>query len=75
MADKRLERIKQHPRQVRPEELNAVLEAAGFDWRQKGTRDRFYWRGRQQVTVPQRRPFRLETYVRQALKLLEEGDQ
>ena|SRR5579875_2207348 len=69
--DKRLEKLRRNPRNVRPDELDAVLTGAGFVVaRQKGSHKR-YDRGVHQLTVPQREPFLLDIYVKQALDLLE----
>lgn len=74
VADKRLERIRQNPKNVRPDDLDAVLVAAGFAPRQRGTSHKIYRRGEQTLSVPQRFPHLLEVYVKKALALLEEGD-
>jgi predicted RNA binding protein YcfA (HicA-like mRNA interferase family) len=69
--DKRIAAMRQNPKNVRPQDLEAVLLAEGFSMRQQGTSHRIYVRGSQQLTVPQRHPFLLPTYVKQALSLIE----
>jgi hypothetical protein len=71
-ADKRLERIRQHPRAVRPDELDAALQGAGFAARQHGTNHKVYSKGDATLSVPQHRPHLGEHYVKRALELLEE---
>jgi predicted RNA binding protein YcfA (HicA-like mRNA interferase family) len=67
--------MKQNPKNVRPEELEAVLLAAGFTFRQQGSSHRVYRRGgREILVVPQHRPFIKAAYVRDAIALLEKGD-
>lgn len=74
-ADKRLVAIRTDPRQVRPEELEAVLLAVGSVYRQSGTSHRVYRRGSREILViPQQRPFIKEPYVRRALDLLGKGE-
>ncbi len=69
--EKRLEKLRQNPKNVRPDELDAVLTSAGFVVaRQKGSHKR-YDRGVHQLTVPQREPFLLDVYVTQALDMLD----
>ncbi len=69
--EKRQEKLRQNPKNVRPDELDAVLMDAGFVVaRQKGSHKR-YDRGVHQLTVPQREPFLLDVYVKQALVMLD----
>lgn len=72
-ANKRLDRIRRNIRTVRPDELNGVLEAAGFTWRQEGSH-RIYARGAVTVSIPQHRPFLKPKYVELALAALQNGD-
>lgn len=74
MADKRLERVRRNPKSVRPDELDAVFRAAGYSARQRGSH-KIYSKGEATLSVPQRKPHLLESYVRAALALLDaEGD-
>jgi predicted RNA binding protein YcfA (HicA-like mRNA interferase family) len=68
--DKRIETMRRNPKNVRPDDLDVVLRATGFSVRQQGTSHRVYVRGAQRLTVPQRHPFLLPVYVKQALDLL-----
>jgi len=70
--DKRIAAMRRNPKTVRPDELDAVLLAAGFEARQESTSHKLYKRGTQQISVPQRHPYLLPTYVKQALDLLED---
>lgn len=69
--DKRLARMRRNPKNVRPDDLDAVLAAVGFSVRQQGTSHRVYTYGPHQVIVPQRHPFLLQDYVKDALDILE----
>jgi hypothetical protein len=69
--DKRIEAMSRNPKNVRPDDLDVVLIAAGFSMRQQGTSHRVYVRGAQQLTVPQRHPFLLPVYVKQALAFID----
>lgn len=70
---KLLQKIKNNPRQVRFEELDKILTRAGFARRQssKGTSHYVYKKEDLQLSVPYRQPYILQTYVVQAIKLLE----
>ena len=57
--DKRIERMRRNPTNVRPEDLDAALTAAGFTSHQEGSH----------MTVPQLMPLK-PVYVRQALDVL-----
>ena len=71
--DKRLERMRQNSKNVRPAELDAAMRTAGFSASQRGSHV-IYRRGpREKLSVPQRRPFLLPVYVKEALKLLDPG--
>ncbi len=69
--DKRLARMRRNPKNVRPDDLDAALVAVGFSVRQQGTSHRVYTYGSYQVIVPQRHPFLLQDYVKDALDILE----
>jgi hypothetical protein len=70
--DKRIAAMRRNPRNVRPDDLDVVLRAAGFTMRQQGTSHKVYTREEQQVVVPQHRPFLMAAYVRRALAVLGE---
>jgi hypothetical protein len=59
--------MRRNPGNVRPDDLDVVLRAAGVPMRQQGTSHKVYTRREQQVLVPQHRPFLKAAYVRQAL--------
>ena len=71
--EKLLLKIKNNPKQVRFEELDKILTRAGFIKRQssKGTSHYVYKKGELKISIPYRQPHILETYVIQAIKLLE----
>jgi predicted RNA binding protein YcfA (HicA-like mRNA interferase family) len=70
--DKRIAAMRRNPSNVRPDDLDVVLRAAGFTMRQQGTSHKVYTRGEQQVVVPQHRPFLKAAYLRRALAVLGE---
>ena len=70
--DKRLDALRRNPRDVRSDELDAVLVGAGFRSRQRGTSHKVYSRGAVTLVIPQHRPYLKAVYVRQALQVLEE---
>lgn len=70
--DKRIAAMRRDPQSVRPDDLDVVLQAAGFVVRQQGTSHRVYKRGADTLVIPQRRPFLLETYVKHVLAFLED---
>jgi len=71
--DKRIARMRNNPRNVRPEELDAVMRGAGFAARQKGTSHKYYTDGVRAISVPQHTPHLKPEYVTQALDLLDEA--
>jgi hypothetical protein len=74
-CDKRIAAMRRNPRNVRPDDLDVVLRAAGFTMRQQGTSHKVIaarWVEEQQVVVPQHRPFLKAAYVRRALAVLGE---
>jgi predicted RNA binding protein YcfA (HicA-like mRNA interferase family) len=65
--------LKQNPRNVRYEELESVLLNLGFSKRQESTSHVvFSMKGYPPITVPRRKPFLLEVYVKQVLKVLDD---
>lgn len=69
--DKRIAAMRQNRKNVRPDELDTVLIAAGFAARQQGTSHKVYSHGSYVLPVPQRKPYLLPIYVTQALTLLD----
>jgi predicted RNA binding protein YcfA (HicA-like mRNA interferase family) len=68
--DKRIEAMRRHPYNVRPDELDAILRHAGFRAHQEGGH-KTYRRAGQKITVPQHGGALKAIYVRQALDLLD----
>lgn len=73
---KRLERIRGNPKNVRFEDLDQLLIAFGFTRRQPrgGSSHYIYARGELRLTIPMNRPHLREVYVKNVLKLLDEID-
>jgi predicted RNA binding protein YcfA (HicA-like mRNA interferase family) len=69
--DKRLERLRRNPKNVRFEELDVLLRSLGFEGRQKGSH-MTYTNGRHQITVPIHKPFIKPIYIKLVLQLLDE---
>lgn len=67
--DKRIERMRRNPRNVRPADLDAALLSAGFSSHQEGSH-KIYRRNGEKLTVPQHKPFLKPVYVLAALDLL-----
>lgn len=74
--EKRRQKVEQSPRQVRFEDLDALLRAYGFQVRKPrhGGSHYFYQRGRHLLSVPKGRPQLKEYVVRRALAMLQEID-
>jgi predicted RNA binding protein YcfA (HicA-like mRNA interferase family) len=72
-SHKALQKIRQNPKNVRFEEIDALLRSFGFEKRQKGSHAVFTRADLQlAITIPYRKPFILPVYVKQILKLLDE---
>lgn len=71
---KRLERIRDNPKNVRFEDLDQLLFDYGFTRRQPrgGSSHYIYARDKLRLTIPMNRPYLKEVYVRNVLKLLDE---
>lgn len=71
---KRLERIRDNPKNVRFEDLDQLLFDYGFARRQPrgGSSHYIYTRGKLRLTIPMNRPYLKEVYIRNVLKLLDE---
>jgi hypothetical protein len=74
--EKRRQQVEQSPRQVRFEDLDALLRAYGFQVRnpKRGGSHYFYYRGPRLLSVPRKRPHLKEYVVRRALAMLQEID-
>lgn len=75
--DKRVRKLFQNPRTVPFKELDRVLKDFGFECRQPGSGSSHYvyTKGQVQMSVPFRRPYVLEVYVKRVLELLGESDE
>ena len=73
---KRLEKIRSNPLNVRFEELDRLLMDYGFQRRQPsgGSSHYIYIRNGIRITIPMNRPHLKAIYVKQVVKLLEEID-
>ena len=70
--EKALEKLRQNPKHVRFEELEAILLRLGFQKRQDGTSYAMFKFGKHIVNVPKRKPFVKPKYVELVLKVLDE---
>ncbi|MBI2329874.1 toxin HicA [Candidatus Daviesbacteria bacterium] len=75
--DKRVKKLFQNPKTVPFKELDKVLQDLGFSQRQprSGSSHYVYTKGNIQMSVPFRRPFVKEVYVKRVLELLGEEDE
>ncbi|CUS03630.2 YcfA-like protein [Candidatus Promineifilum breve] len=71
---KRLEKVRNNPKNVRFEELDQLLLEFGFKRRQprSGSSHFIYIRGQLRLTIPMNRPHLREVYVKSVVKLLDE---
>lgn len=70
--DKRIAAMRRNPKDVRPDDLDTVLRAAGFATRQQGTSHKVYSYGSYLLPVPQHPSPLKAIYVKQALALLDQ---
>ena len=72
--EKRVKKLFQNPKTVPFKELDRVLKDSGFEVRQPGSGSSHYvyTKGGIQISVPFRRPFVKEVYVKRVLELLGE---
>jgi len=75
--EKRIKKLFQNPKTVPFKELDRVLKGSGFSLRQPGSGGSHYvyTRGNIQISVPFRRPFVKEVYVKRVLELLGEENE
>jgi hypothetical protein len=69
--EKALSRIKENPKNVRFSELDRILLDIGFQKRQKGSHAVYSYPGYPPITVPNRKPFLLQVYVKNAVQVIE----
>ena len=74
--EKLLQRIKNNHKTVRFEELDRILVSEGFTKRQPrgGSSHYTYSMGSIRVTVPYKKPYILEAYVKLAISAIEGGN-
>ena len=72
--EKRVRKLFQNPKTVPFKELDKVLKDTGFSLRQpgSGSSNYIYTKGNMQISVPFRRPFVKEIYVKRVLELIGE---
>lgn len=70
--DKLIAKWRNNPRDVRFDDIDAVLLRAGFTKRQRGTSHAVYTYGSFRLTIWYRQPYVLPVYVRQVLQVLDE---
>ena len=72
--EKLLERIHNNPKTVTFNELDRILRRSGFVRRQprSGSSHYVYTKGNRILTIPQHSPYVKETYVKEALRVLDE---
>lgn len=73
---KRVQKLFQNPKTVSFKELDEVLKSSGYEVRQPGSGSShfIYTKGEVQISVPFRRPFVKEVYIKRVLELIG-GDQ
>ncbi|MDN5345165.1 MAG: hypothetical protein PWQ18_1279 [Clostridia bacterium] len=71
--EKLLDRIKRNPKTVRFDEIDKILQKAGFIRSQPGggSSHYIYRKGKYKLVVPYRQPYILQGYIIRAIKLLE----
>jgi len=74
---KLLQKINNNPKVVAFNDLDSVLTGYGFDCRspRSGSSHHIYTLGRHQISVPFRRPYVKEIYVRHVLEILAQIDE
>lgn len=74
---KRVRKFFQNPRAVSFKELDQVLRSSGFEVRQPGggSSHYVYTKAEVQISVPLRRPFVKEVYVKRVLELIGEENE
>jgi predicted RNA binding protein YcfA (HicA-like mRNA interferase family) len=69
---KLLAKMRQNPKNVRPEELERLLLRLGFEKRQGSGSHVIYKLDEFRLTVPYRKPFLKPIYIRLALEIIDE---
>ena len=70
---KRLNKLFQNPKTVSFSELSRVLSDLGFEMRQpsSGSSHYIYTKGMVQISIPYKRPYVKEVYIKRVLELIE----
>ncbi len=70
--EKRLKKIFQNPKAVSFKDLDKVLKSCGFEVRQPGSGSShyIYTKGDAQISVPFKRPYVKEVYVKRVIELI-----
>jgi len=71
---KRVKKLSSSPKNIRFEVLDAILDDHGFTCRQPrgGSSHYVYYKNEKQITVPYKRPFIKEVYVKRVRELIED---
>lgn len=74
--EKLLDGIKNNPKSVRFDELDRILMSEGFTRRQPGSGSShyIYSKGNTRLTVPYKKPYILEVYVKLVISVIEGGN-
>jgi predicted RNA binding protein YcfA (HicA-like mRNA interferase family) len=70
--EKLLAKLRQNPKNIRPEELEQILLWFGFAKREGKGSHTVYKRGEYRLTVPYKKPFLKPIYIKLALEILDE---
>lgn len=72
--EKRIRKMFQNPKSVAFSELNLILQDLGFEVRQpkSGSSHFIYTKEKIQISVPFKRPYVKEVYIKRVLELIEE---
>jgi len=71
-AGKRIQKLRQNPKNVRFSDVDRLLLSLGFEKRQRGSHAIYTLKGRGRITIPVKKPFILPVYVQELLNLLDE---
>jgi predicted RNA binding protein YcfA (HicA-like mRNA interferase family) len=70
--EKLLAKLRQNPKNIRPEELEQLLLWLGFEKREGKGSHIVYKRGEYRLTVPYKKPFLKPIYIKLALEMIDE---
>ncbi len=72
--EKLLAKLRQNPKNIRPEELEGLLVWLGFEKQQGRGSHMVYKQGEYRLTVPYKKPFLKPIYIKLALEIIDELD-